>query len=174
VQDLGTVREELAAYDSEIGKRPFVIVGTKADLADDDARQRLRGALAEFGEVVVVSGVTGEGVYELEPRLQGLAREAEAASEPRQSYVVLRPGREQFQVRKEGDRYRVIGRDVERWVLETDLDDPRSVRGLQRQLAKAGVERHLATAGARRGDEVVIGDNAFEFYPEDLPEEDDS
>jgi hypothetical protein len=31
---------------------------------------------------------------------------------------------------------------------------------------KEGVERRLAAAGARRGDEVVIGDRAFEFYPE--------
>ena len=40
---------------------------------------------------------------------------------------------------------------------------------LQRLLVKEGVERKLASAGARRGDEIVIGDRAFEFFPEDEP-----
>jgi Domain of unknown function (DUF1967) len=31
---------------------------------------------------------------------------------------------------------------------------------------KEGVERELASAGARRGDEVMIGDVAFEYLPE--------
>ena len=31
-----------------------------------------------------------------------------------------------------------------------------------------GVERALADAGAKRGDEVRIGDIAFEFEPEDM------
>ena len=59
----------------------------------------------------------------------------------------------------------MLGRDVERWVADADLEDPRSVSTLQKRLAKAGVERGLEAAGARRGDEVVIGDRAFEFYP---------
>jgi hypothetical protein len=33
------------------------------------------------------------------------------------------------------------------------------------------VERELEAAGAGRGDEVVIGDHAFEFYPGEQPEE---
>ncbi len=60
----------------------------------------------------------------------------------------------------------MIGRGVERWVSETDLDDPAKLERLQRRLVKEGVERELASAGARRGDEVVIGDVAFEFIPE--------
>jgi len=51
-------------------------------------------------------------------------------------------------------------------VAVVDLDDPRQVRDLQKRLVKAGVERRLEQAGARRGDEVVIGNVAFEFLPE--------
>ena len=47
------------------------------------------------------------------------------------------------------------------------MDDPRQVADLQRRLVRAGVERRLAEAGARRGDEVVIGDTTFSFIPED-------
>src|SRR5205823_13815590 len=66
----------------------------------------------------------------------------------------------------EGDRFRVVGPRVERWVAEADLDDARQVVDLQRRLVRAGVERRLQEAGARRGDEVLIGGTTFEFIPE--------
>jgi GTP-binding protein len=88
----------------------------------------------------------------------------------RQPFVVLRPARPPFVVRKEGAGFRVVGRAVERWVAETDFDDPLKVVQLQKRLAKEGVERQLAAMGARRGDEVLIGERAFEFVPE-IPEE---
>ncbi len=161
--DLATVRAELAAYDPDLLARPALVVGTKADLVPDPdaaARQLDPG-------VVAVSGVTGFGLEELRERLAALAREAERLAEPRQPLVVLRPARKPFEVRREGDRFRVIGRSVERWVAETDLEDPEQVRRLQRRLLRAGVERELAAAGARRGDEVWIGPHAFEFQPEE-------
>jgi Obg family GTPase CgtA-like protein len=68
-------------------------------------------------------------------------------------------------VSREGAGYRVTGRDVERWVLDADLEDEDEVRRLQRKLLREGVERQLAAAGARRGDEVLIADKAFEFLP---------
>jgi GTP-binding protein len=169
--DLHTVRRELAAYDPAIAGRPFLIVGTKVDLLHDDKRASLQEDLQGEGDVVLVSGMTGEGIEALADRLHDLARRAEEDAPAREPYVVLRPGRERFVVRREGERFRVIGRDVERWVADVDLDDARAVVGLQKRLAKAGVEQQLAAAGARRGDEVVIGDRAFEFYPEEQPEE---
>jgi GTPase len=80
---------------------------------------------------------------------------------------VLRPGRDEFSVRRLGDhRFRVEGRAVERWVREADLDDPRQVIGLQDRLRRAGVEKRLAREGAREGDEVDIAGQTFQYYPE--------
>jgi GTP-binding protein len=81
--------------------------------------------------------------------------------------VVLRPARAPFTVAREGDGFRVVGRGVERLVAEADLEDPKALARLQRRLVKEGVERALAAAGARRGDEVLIGALAFEFLPEE-------
>ncbi|HWC32528.1 MAG TPA: Obg family GTPase CgtA, partial [Actinomycetota bacterium] len=48
-------------------------------------------------------------------------------------------------------------------------EDPRAVARLQDRLRKAGVERRLAEAGARRGDEIVIAGRPYEFIPEEVP-----
>ena len=159
--DLATVRAELEAYDRAMAARPSLVVGTKRDLSLDVDPQAVLGSGA-----IAVSAVTGEGLDRLRERLAALAREASAVAEERSAYVVLRPARPRFVVKREGERFRVIGRDVERWVSETDLDDSVKLERLQRRLVKEGVERELASAGARRGDEVVIGDVAFEFIPE--------
>ena len=167
--DAGTVREELGAYDAALAERPRVVAATKSDLVEPSTRATLVAALEEFGPVVAVSGLTGEGVDELRERLESLAAlasEAAQADQDRAPLVVLRPGRERFTVRREGERFRVVGRHVERWVADTDFEDPAEVVSLQNRLKREGVERRLAAAGARRGDEIVIGDRAFEFFPE--------
>jgi GTP-binding protein len=156
--DLEVLRRELAAYDEALAARPALVVGTKADLVDEPAPPE-DGAL-------VVSAMTGEGTEELASRLGLLAERAAAAAPERRPHVVLRPGRPRFTVSREGGGFRVTGRDVERWVLEADLEDEDTVRRLQRRLVREGVERQLAAAGARRGDEVLIADKAFEFLPE--------
>jgi GTP-binding protein len=160
VADLEVVRAELGAYDPALLSRPRIVVGTKADLAQDPHAQAVLGIGG-----IAVSAVTGEGMDGLRERLTALAKEAGVA-EDRTAYVLLRPARSRFTVTREGERFRVVGRGVERWISGTDLDDPTDVERLQRRLIKEGVERELVSAGARRGDEVVIGNVAFEFIPE--------
>jgi GTP-binding protein len=161
--DLRTLRAELEAYDPSLGRRPTLVVGTKTDLAPEADP----GLLGE--DALAVSAVSGQGLDILRDRLSAFALEAaaSASAEQRTPYVVLRPARPRFAVTREGDRYRVIGRGVERWVSETDLDDPAAVVRLQKRLVREGVERQLVNAGALRGDEVVIGSVTFEFIPED-------
>ena len=158
--DLRAVRDEVEAYDPQLGARPHVVVGTKADLVEDPVQ-----AGASLGSAAIfVSGVTGDGVEVLSNRLETLVEST--PDDERRPLVVLRPARAPFIVRREGERFRVVGRSVERWVAETDFEDPGKVAKLQKRLIKEGVERQLAVSGAEQGDEIVIGDRAFEFIPE--------
>jgi len=162
--DLATLRAELAAYDPALADRPAIVVGTKADLVDDAS-----GIAASLGDdAIALSAMTGEGVDELLERTGALTRGAEASGPERRAHVVLRPGRPRFTVEREaGGRWRVAGRSVERWVLETDLDDEGAVALLQGRIRREGIERKLASLGARAGDEVVILDRVFEYVPDD-------
>jgi GTP-binding protein len=166
VADLVTVRREVEAHDPDLAARPWVVVATKRDLLDAEQIEARVPRLRAVGETVVVSGLTGEGIEDLAEHLAVLVQRG-ARLPAREPYVVLRPGRESFSVRHGGGRFLVEGPVVERWVAETDFEDERSVARLQQRLRKEGVERRLAEVGARRGDEVVIGSQAFEFIPEE-------
>jgi len=161
--DLDTVREELRAYDAELAERRSLVVGAKADLVHDPQKA------ADAIRALPVSAVTGDGLELLAAQLETLSRQAAAETPPRAPYVVLRPGRPRFTVAREDGGWRVSGRNVERWVRETDIDDERQLTRLQRRLIKEGVERQLTRAGAHRGDEIRISDRAFEFLPGDDP-----
>jgi GTPase len=167
-EDLRAVRAEIAAFDPGLAERPWVIAATKSDLLDAGAVDLAAARLREEGETVVVSGATGGGVDELAVRLAELV--SSAPERERVAHVVHRPGREPFTVRRMADgRFTVEGRSVERWVGDTDLEDPARVRSLQDRLRRAGVERRLEELGARRGDEVTIAGQAFEFIPDEAP-----
>jgi len=158
--DLAVVREEVAAFDPSLAERRSLVVGTKADLLPEWPSRPPEGV------DLVVSGQTGHGVEAVRERVAGEVAAARAEEPPRESFVVLRPAREPFAVRREGEAFRVSGPRVERWVAEVDMDDEGQVAALQRRLIRAGVERRLAEAGAGAGDEVRIGGTAFEFQPD--------
>jgi GTP-binding protein len=161
--DLATLRAELAAYDPELAERPALVVATKADLVDD---AEVAGRALD-ADALVVSGETGEGIDELLARVGLLAGSAAEEEETRETVVVLRPGRPRFTVeRTPQGTWRVRGRSIERWVMETDLDDERQVERLQARLRKEGVERRLAALGARAGDDVEIRGRVFEYVPD--------
>jgi GTPase len=159
-RDVEAVRAEVAAFDAALAERRTLVVGTKLDLVDP------RPPEPSEGVDLMVSGLTGDGIDFLEARIGEEVRRARAEESPRTSHVVIRPARDPFTVQREGDLYRVTGPRVERWVAEVDMEDARQVADLQRRLVRAGVERRLAEAGARRGDEVVIGKVTFVFIPE--------
>lgn len=165
--DLDTMRAELAAYDPDLAARASVLVGTKADLVEDPDGLG-RGLAAD----VVVSAVSGEGIEELQRQVARLAREAGVLEPEARPQVILRPGKARFSISRGDDaRWRVSGSAVERWVAESDLQDETQTAALAARLKKEGVERKLASMGARHGDEVVIGGHVFEFLPDDQPAE---
>lgn len=155
---------ELGAYRPDLLQRRRLVVGSKADVAT--------GSLPEAD--LVVSAVTGAGVVELTGRLATLVRRARQ-DEPQPAAdsapVVHRPvadrAADAVSVRREGDAWRVLGRPAVRAVALSDLTDPQAQDYVAQRLRALGVDRELARAGARVGDEVRIADMAFEYEPDE-------
>ncbi len=182
--DFDVLLDELRRHEPGLLDRPRLIVLNKIDLPDGAAMAELMGeGLRERGEEVLeVSAISGDGLDRLRYRLGELvAAERERVGvrvEPVDvdEEAVLRPTPtgEDFQVgRDDSGAFEVTGTRIERWVQMLPLGDREAVRYLQGRLRRAGVDRALVSAGARAGDDVVIGDSVFEFEPDidDLPAE---
>jgi GTPase len=163
--DHDVLSAELAAFDPELAQRPSIVVASKFDAGGDridELAERLPGALP-------ISAVTGHNIPELVERLRDLVNSARAAKPTPVGYVRHIVRDDPIRVERENGAWRVRGRRAERAVETTDLDNEEAVTRLQRLLVTMGVERLLSEAGARAGDEVRIGDAAFDFEPETSP-----
>ncbi|MDQ3916770.1 MAG: GTPase ObgE [Actinomycetota bacterium] len=160
--DVAVLTSELEAFDPALAARPRLVVVTKTDAAPERAAE----IAASHPGAVAISAVTGAGLEELLERVRDLVREARAAAPTRAGYVRHVVKDSPLEVARDGDAWRVRGRRAERAVATTDMDSEEAVELLQRRLIGMGVERMLAAAGAVRGDEVRIGDTAFDFEPE--------
>lgn len=161
-EDVAVLAAELEAFDPALATRPRLVVVTKADAAPERAAE----VAAAHPGAVTISAVSGAGLEELLELVRDLVREARAAAPARVGYVRHVVRESPLEVEREDDAWRVRGRRAERAVATTDMESDEAVELLQRRLIGMGVERMLAAAGAVRGDEVRIGDTAFDFEPE--------
>jgi GTP-binding protein len=160
--DLDLLRAELNAYDPELAGRPTIVVAAKVDVG----RDRLDEVLARVPGALPISSVTGEGIDQLVERMSEGVRRARSGAPAAPGYVRHVVRDDPLRVQREGDAWRVSGKRPERAVAATDMNNDEAVARLQRRLISMGVERLLEEAGARTGDEVRIGEAAFDFEPE--------
>lgn len=170
LSDLDIIEAELRAYGG-LEDRPRIVVLNKVDIPDgQDLADMVRPDLEARGyRVFEVSAVAHKGLNELSYALAGIVAEARAAQPVQEATrIVIRPKAVDdagFTVTAEDGFYRVRGEKPERWVRQTDFANDEAVGYLADRLARLGVEEQLVKAGAREGDEVVIGaeDDAVVF-----------
>lgn len=161
---LRILRGEIEDYSPELAARPSIVVMNKIDL--DGARR----AADDLG-VLAVSAITGEGLTEVLHAIADRVDEAEREAPERKGFVLHRPLGPTFSIVREDDAWRVEGRSAERAIAFADLTLPEAADMAARRLARLGVDEALTEAGAVAGDEVRIGDLAFEFTPDVFEEE---
>jgi GTP-binding protein len=174
---------ELGQYRPELLDRPRIVVGSKADAAGivDVADVAALFGSSDTGEAIgddgvflpdlVISSVTGLGIPALIGTLGTMVAEARTAEpEATGNIVIHHPLPEGFSVERiEEGVYEVFGKVVERAVALNDVTTDEAADYIQDRLRKIGVDRAMARAGARDGDEVRIGELSFIWY-RDQPE----
>jgi GTP-binding protein len=164
---IAVLRRELASYDEALVDRKSFLAANKVDLPE--AKERVDEAKAAWGREGFhpVSALTGDGVEDLASAIGGsIVAQREEPETPIPTMLRIRPESDAVQVLRENEAYRVRSPRAERLVARFDLTNPDAVRYVQERLVGLGVEDALAKAGAQAGDEVRIGDEAFEFIPE--------
>jgi len=174
LKEYDTIIGELREYDADLLKRPRIIAANKMDMPG--AKGRLESLVKHAGKrgiktVFPVSALTGDGIGRL---VRAMQKSLADAPEPELKLPgagviqVLRPrglSRIRVVLDQQG-RFMVLGKEVERAAAKADPKSPKSLKVLHSELQKLGVEKELLNAGAKAGDEVLIGDLKLEFDPD--------
>lgn len=180
--DLDVIEGELEAYGG-LADRPRLVALNKIDIPD--GRELADLVLADLQQrglrVFAISTKTGEGMNALTFAMADLVRQRRASLPPAEPpRVVIRPepvrgSGPQFTIKKMGDGeggfvWRVRGEKPERWVKQTDFNNPEAVGYLADRFTRLGIEEKLLDLGAREGDAVAIGAGehpvVFDFAPQ--------
>ena len=184
ISDLEVIEAELEAHGG-LEDRVRMIALNKMDLPDaPDLAEISLEELKKFGHrIFQISTKTGEGLNELKfamaevvaARRAALPEAAKPKKVIRPEPVARRGGKvEEFTIVKKGDGeggfvWRVRGTKPERWIRQTDFNNPEAVGYLADRLNRLGVEDRLLEIGARPGDAVAIGGEdavVFDFAPQ--------
>jgi len=178
VEDYRIITAEITAHAQELGERPVIVVGNKSDAEGAHERSERMRAFCDQMKLpyFMVSSATGEGIDQFKAAVATAVWEEreraaqledsveEARTEKHYVFRDAKRAQKEFTITREGAHiYRVSGRSIERWVVQTEWDNEEAVIFLQHRLKRAGVEEALILAGARAGDEVRISGRAFEF-----------
>jgi len=151
-EQLEILSGEIAQYSPELAGRPRLVLINKADL----------GVVGDV-DAIALSAMTGDGVGDALHAIADLVDQAEREAPTRRGYVLYRPLGPMFEITRDGNVWRVEGRSAERAVGFADLTMDEAADMAATRLAALGVDDALTAAGAVEGDEVRIGDLAFEF-----------
>jgi GTPase len=134
-------------------------------------------------EVLAVSSATGAGLGALrstifthagapvldEPAHAAVGGRAEhdGTHEQPAEHVVYRPAEHSgYQVRRSGDHsFEISGAPVERLIARHDLENQESLAYIEERLRAMGVIKELEAQGFEPGEEITIGEVAFDLYP---------
>ena len=170
VDDLVMLEKELALFNPRLVERRRIVAANKMDVKPQESAVAELGAECEARglRLFCISVVTGENMGPFMGALGGMVEEARRSGPVTGEGVeyIVGDAEDLMVARREGGRFIVQGRRVERMVNMTDWGNDEAVAHLARRLRNAGVEELLAGHGAVEGCEVEIAGRVFEYLPE--------
>lgn len=167
IEDFEIINSELKKFNSELAKRPMIVVGNKCDLATEEQIEMFKKYVEQNGySFFPIMAPINYGVDELMNQV-----ETSLSKLPPITLYEVEPLPESFfnkdnealKVIEQNGVYFVTGSKVLRLVQSVNFDDNESLRYFQKVLGTLGVNEALQKAGIREGDTVNIYDFEFEF-----------
>jgi GTP-binding protein len=175
-----TVRGELRAHGGGLDSLPEIVALSKADLVPADEHEELVSSWRQLApgaiDVVAISSATSLGLQPLVDRVFAVAEERDPEhgedGAPSQDgfetehRVYRPPAADGYRVRRiEDGVFEVEGRGIEMLVQRHDLGNAEAVAYLERRMTEIGIIKALRKAGFEDGDEVHVGESAFDLHP---------
>ncbi len=167
--ELRALQHEVRSYDPTLLELPSLIVLHKTDLAAPDEITSAAAELAAFGlPVFPASSLEQDGLADLRDALFDLLPERPHV-EPEATTDVVTADPMRIERLQDGSGFRVAGRDAEDIIERFDVTNREALAYLQQRFERQGLHAMLRNAGAKNGDDVWIGDAAFEWWDERTP-----
>ncbi|MBO8136753.1 MAG: GTPase ObgE [Desulfotomaculum sp.] len=165
LEDFYVINRELREYNEQLAERRMIIAANKMDLPGAEENfKRLQDQLGDQFEIFPVSAVTGEGlekmVYRVAELLHDIPKDAYA---PVEDIKIKYEPEPRFTLKKEDGIFIIEGKEIERHLAMTDLNNDQAVERLSMIMKKMGIYDALEEAGVKEGDTVRIGNFEFEY-----------
>ena len=161
-RQLEVLLTELERHDPALRARRIVVAVSKAELLAEESI----AALGLDDDVHVISAVTGDGIDDLMYAIAEEVDQVERETPAMEGFILHRPLRDDFTIRRDGGEWVVEGTAAIRAVNLSDLTDPDAVDFVAKRLVESGIVDGLKGAGAESGDDVRIGSIVFTFDPD--------
>lgn len=173
IEDIHTINNELASYNEELLKKPWVIAANKIDAIYDESESYLEAIKKEFEpegiKVFPISAVSGKGLKELLYYVQGLLDNMdnspvifEAEFDPNEFYD---NPEDPYTVFKNDDGiYCIEGPRIEKMLGYTNLESEKGFVFFQNFMKNNGILDELVALGIEDGDTVRIYGHEFDYY----------
>ena len=161
-----TIMKELRDYRIDLSRRPQVVVLTKTEGLDKKEKAELLKALKKIvprsTAVLTISSASGDNIAELLRTVQKQVEKARKkpagkSAKSKLPVIGLREDESVWQVSKDGDRFVVTGKKIERFASRTMFGDYHGEQRLRDIMGKMGITRELHRQGIESGQKVIIG-----------------
>lgn len=164
-KDYKTIIDELAAYQTDLSRRPQIVALTKIDGVDKQHLvsqiKKLRKILPKSRLLLAISAPSGEGINEL---LRAVRSQVEKSKRPADKkrrlklpVIGIRKEDDTWQVQEIDEGFRITGAKIERFAQRTRFGDYHGEQRLFDILRKEGVIKELERQGIEPEQKILIG-----------------
>ena len=168
-----TVKEELAAYQPELVKRPEIVALNKTEGLDEeitnDLLNQLQKAAPAKTPIFAISAHSGQGLDNLLYELKKVVKKVRAQAEKKAvksgvPVLTLTDTSGQWKVAKQDDGFVITGQRIEQFAKRTDFSNDQAVQRLRDIMKKMGIMHELLRQDVMPGQTISIAKHGrFEY-----------
>ncbi len=167
IEDFDIICSEMEKFNSELSKKPQIVVGNKTDIAcDENIVKEFEKEIKSRGyEIYLISAAAHVGTDELMKIVAGKLKDIPVPefNVEEDDFESIKELGDNFSVEKRGDEYYVEGELILKIIDSTNFEDYESLQFFQNALRSAGVIKALEDKGIEEGNTVKMYDIEFDF-----------
>jgi len=174
------INQELKNFDKNLSKREQIVVINKSDLLTKEEIKEKTEKLKKINKktkIFVISAASNKGLkellFEISKKLDQIKKEEINKKEeitPPTNKIILQPHlkKEKFIIekitqKKDKKIFRITGKDIEKLIVMTNLNNPEGLERVYRHMDKMGIKKEIEKHGANFGDIIKVNEQKIPY-----------